>query len=141
MRVALAKVDFFYSNGSFLSYSSLRDLFKDLNPTEHDQIVDYILSKYNFISFESLVELYGTYEKMLGALDSNAGAEFELEDEYGDHSFYRKMLNTVMRYGYKYKRLNFESLPEEEVKRIFNLLRATTGAPRSCINKFLHSNY
>ena len=141
MRVTLAKVDFFYSNGSFLSYSSLRDIFKDLNPTEHDQIVDYILSKYNFISFESLVELYGTYEKMLGALDSNAGAEFELEDEYGDHSFYRKMLNTLMRYGYKNKRLNFESLPEDEVKRLFNLLRATTGAPRSCINKFLHSNY
>lgn len=140
MRVALQKVDYFHSRRMILSYAALRDILDGLDPMEHRQIIDNILYKYSFISYESLEELYGTFGKAIVAIESNAGAEFELEDEYGDHSCYRRMLNIVMKYGYKGRRLNFESLPKEEIEWLFRLLRSKTPAPGSSVNKYLHSD-
>lgn len=141
MRVALKKVDYFHSKGLYLSYAALRDIFEYLDEKERLQMIDYILSKYYFLSEESLEELYGSFGKMLIAVDSNAGAEFELEDDYGDHSFYRTMLGTVMKYGYTDLKLNFESLPKNEVRRLYDLLSARTHAPRDSINRFLHCDF
>ena len=141
MRVALKKVDYFHAKGQYLSYATLRDIFEYLNQKEHLQMIDYILSKYYFLSKESLEELYGSFSRMLIAVDSNAGAEFELEDDYGDHSFYRTMLGTVMKYGYTDLKLNFESLPKNEVRRLYDLLSARTHAPRDSINRFLHCDF
>ena len=75
---------------------------------------------------------------MLIAIDSNAGSEFDLEDEYGDHSCYREMLKVVKKLGYKDKRLNFEAIPEKELNYLFNLISRRTKSPSSCIKKFLH---
>jgi hypothetical protein len=141
MRVALKKVDYFHAKGQYLSYATLRDIFEYLNQKEHLQMIDYILSKYYFLSKESLEELYGSFSRMLIAVDSNAGAEFELEDDYGDHSVYRKMLGTVMKYGYTDQKLNFESLPRKEVGRLYKLLSERTRAPRDSINRFLHCDF
>ena len=141
MRVALKKVDYFHSKGQYLSYAALKDIFEYLTQKEHLQIIDYILSKYYFLSKESLEELYGSFGKMLIAVDSNAGAEFELEDDYGDHSVYRKMLGTVMKYGYTDQKLNFEALPRNEVEKLYNLLSERTRAPKDSINRFLHCDF
>lgn len=138
MRVALRKVDYLYSNGRYLTYDALRDIFKFLNKKENAQMIDYILIKYNFLSLESLETLYDSFDKMLIALDSNAGSEFDLEDEYGDHSCYRLMLSLVKKLGYTGRKLNFESLSEEEAGHLFNRIRSVTKAPSACINKFLH---
>ena len=138
MRVALKKVDYFHAKGQYLSYATLRDIFEYLNQKEHLQMIDYILSKYYFLSEESLEELYGSFSRMLIAVDSNAGAEFELEDDYGDHSVYRKMLGTVMKYGYTDQKLNFESLPRKEVGRLYKLLSERTRAPRDSINRLIN---
>ena len=138
MRKALNMVDYFYSNNKPLSYSALRNIFSGLDPAEYQQIIDYILSKYNFLSKHSLEELYKSVDKMLIAIDSNAGSEFDLEDEYGDHSCYREMLKVVKKLGYKDKRLNFEAIPEKELNYLFNLISRRTKSPSSCIKKFLH---
>ena len=138
MRLALQKVDYFHSKNMFLTYTALRNIFKDLDEQEHKQIIDYILFKYNFLSFESLEELYGNYDKLIAAIDSNAGSEYDLEDEYGDHSCYRTMLELVKKVGYKDKKLNFESLPDKEVDKLFSLILTTTNIPPYNINRFLH---
>lgn len=138
MRIALTKVNYFYSNGKYLSHDALRSIFKDLNSLERKQITDYILFKYNFISRESLKELYGGLENMFLAIESNAGSEYDLEDEYGDHSCYRTMLDVVMRLGYKDQGLNFEKTTKEESDYLFRLLRGKTKAPATSVNKFLH---
>ena len=140
MRVALKKVDYFYSKTIYLTYDALRNIFKNLNEEEHKQIIDYILFKYTFLSFESLEELYGNYDKLIASIDSNAGSEYDLEDEYGDHSCYRTMLDIVRKLGYKDRKLNFESLPNEEVDKLFTLILTTTSIPPYNINKFLHRN-
>ena len=140
VRLALKKVDYFHSRNMYLSYNALRNIFKNLDKEEREQLIDYVLVKYNFLSFESLEGLYGNYDRLIVAIDSNAGSEYELEDEYGDHSCYRTMLDIARRLGYKDRKLNFESLPEEEVDKLFNLILATTNIPPYNINKFLHRN-
>jgi len=138
MRIALRKVDYFIACGKHLNYNTLREIFEGLDSVEKNQMIDYILFNYNFLDFDSLERLYGGYQRLLISLESNAGAEFELEDEYGDHSCYRKMLSIAGRLGYKGKKLNFERLPPGEREELFRTLRRGTGASYSCIKKFLH---
>ena len=134
------KVDYFFSNDMFLTYNALRDIFKDLDKQEHSQVTDYILTKYNFLSQESLETLYGGLGNLFTAIDSNAGSEFELDDEYGDHSCYRTMLDFVRKLGYFGKKLNFESHTGKEVDNLFHLIRSTTKVSPYNIDKFLHRN-
>lgn len=138
MRSALRKVDYFYNNGKYLSYSALKDLFKGLDKDESNQLIDYIIFKYNFLAYNDLVEFYGSFVKMITAVESNAGSEFDLEDEYGDHSCYQEMLAIVKSLGYKGSSLNFEKLPEELKDSLFWILKNRTHASPSSIYKFLH---
>lgn len=138
MRVALRKVDYFYNNGKYLSYSALKDLFKGLDKDESNQLIDYIIFKYNFLAYDDLAELYDGFVKMITALESNAGSEFDLEDEYGDHSCYQEMLAIVKSLGYKGSSLNFENLSEDSKDSLFWILKNQTHANPSSIDKFLH---
>lgn len=138
MRVALRKVDYFYNKGKHLSYNVLKNLFHGLDKDESNQLIDYIIFKYNFLAFKDLEELYDGFGKMITAVESNAGSEFDLEDEYGDHSCYLEMLSIVKAFGYKGSSLNFEKLSEKSKDRLFWTLKNQTHANSSCINKFLH---
>ena len=138
MRIASRKIDSFFTQGKYLSYNALRDIFKDLDNEEKMQAIDYIISKYNFLAYDELTELYNGYERMITAIESNAGAEYDLEDEYGDHSCYRNMLSIVKSMGYQGSSLNFEKLPKETLDSLFLSLKRQTHAKDACINKFLH---
>ena len=63
-----------------------------MNRKEKAQIIDYVISKYNFLDYDALINLYGSFEKAMIAVDSNAGAEYDLKDDTGDHSCYMKMI-------------------------------------------------
>ena len=136
MRVALRKVDYLYNEGK--SYNVLKKLFHGLDRDESNQLIDYIMLKYNFLAFKDLEELYDGFWKMITAVESNAGSEFDLEDEYGDHLCYLEMLSIVKSIGYKGSSLNFEKLSEESKDSLFWTLKNQTHAKSSCINKFLH---
>lgn len=138
MHRALSIIDFSYSRGRHLTYGCLRDIIKDLDPEEIHQVTDYIVSKYNFLSYASLRFLYGSHEKMCLAIEANAGSEYEINDEYGDHSCYRKMLRIVQELGYSGRNLNFERVPPEERTRLAKQLHERVNAPMKSINKFLH---
>ena len=94
------KVEYFHSKCKHISYPVLNGIFADLTKEEKQQVTDYILYKYNFLSYESLENLFGSFEKMCLAVDSNAGSEFDIEEEYGDHSCYRAMLSIVRDLGF-----------------------------------------
>ena len=138
MRIFLEKVDYFNKNNMYLTYNVLESIFDKIKKEEHSQLVDYILSKYSFLSKEALLELYADYDHLIAAINSNAGSEYELEDEYGDHSCYRTMLGIVRKLGYKGNKLNFEALPSEEVDDLYNLILSNTAIPSYNINRFLH---
>ena len=109
-----------------------------LDKEETSQAVDYLITKYNFLSFDSLDELYDGYDNLLIALNSNAGAEFDMEDEYGDHSCYRTMLKAVMDLGFMGRKLNFERLSKEKSLSLYHYLKSKTGAAPTNVRKFLH---
>ncbi|MBQ6185840.1 MAG: hypothetical protein IJK48_08220 [Bacteroidales bacterium] len=138
MRVALRKVDYFFKNGKYLSYNVLKNLFHGLDRDEINQLIDYIIFKYNFLAFKDLEELYGDFGKLITAVESNAGSEFDLEDEYGDHSCYQEMLAIVKSLGFKGSSLNFEKLSEDSKDSLFWILKNRTHASPSSIYKFLH---
>ena len=138
MRRALLKVDYAWSKGQYLSYGMLKSILEELNQEEIRQITDYIISKYNFLSYKSLEILYGSYEKLCLAVEANAGSEYELTDEYGDHSCYRKMLQVVQSLGYKGRDLNFERLNQDELDNLIRHNIMNVKAPSSSIRKFLH---
>lgn len=140
MRDALRQADYFFSHGKYLSYNALRSIFRCLDNEESCQMIDYIINKYNFLAFGDLVELYGSFEKMVTALESNAGSEFELEDEFGDHSCYREMLTVVKTLGYKGRLLNFENLSPEARDSLFWIIKNQTCFKTASINIFLHIN-
>ena len=138
LKVAMEKIDYIHKSGSYIGYAALGNILAVLNKEETRQVTDYILSKYSFISYEMLDELYGSHDSLLIALESNAGAEYDLEDEYGDHSCYRRMLVCVMELGFTGNKLNFERLSEEELRALYYIIKSKTNAPLSCICKFLH---
>ena len=138
LRKALSKIDFFYNSGNYVGYSSLRNIMEGLDKEETSRAVDYLITRYNFLSFDSLDVLYGGFDNLLIALKSNAGAEFDMEDEYGDHSCYRTMLKLVIALGYTGKKLNFENLARDKTMALYHYIKLKTRAPVSCVCKFLH---
>ena len=138
VRRAMDKVEYFHSKCKHISYPVLNGIFADLTKEEKQQVTDYILYKYNFLSYESLENLFGSFEKMCLAVDSNAGSEFDIEEEYGDHSCYRAMLSIVRDLGFTGKKLNFELLTKNESDKLYNIILKSTHVSPTCINKFLH---
>ena len=138
VRRAMDKVEYFHSKCKHISYPVLNGVFADLTKEEKQQVTDYILYKYNFLSYESLENLFGCFEKMCLAVDSNAGSEFDIEEEYGDHSCYRAMLSIVRDLGFTGKKLNFELLTKNESDKLYNIILKSTHVSPTCINKFLH---
>lgn len=136
MKRALTLVDACRKNEAVLNYAVQRNIFAKLNKTERTQITDYILYRYRFLDYDGLIALYGSFSNVIAAMETNAGAEYEIKDEYGDHSCYRTMLRLVKDLGYK--DYCFENLSPEELSGLAETLRRKTGANMTCIRKFLH---
>lgn len=137
LRRALQTVDMLHRHGKPLNYSVVQRLFEPLEPKEKEQLTDYIIAKYNFLDYAELERLYGSFGKVLTAIDANAGSEYDLEDEYGDHTCYRKMIAFAKK-RIRLERICSENLTAAEIQWLVNDLHAQTGAKQSNIAKFLH---
>ena len=138
MERALKLIDLSYDNGEPLKYAVQRRIFSGLNRTEKLQAIDYLISKYNFLDYESLISLYGSFEKAMIAIDSNAGAEYDLEDDTGDHSCYMKMLSITRQMFPDLGKLNVEKLSDEQKDQLVNAFKANMVVKEANIRKFLH---
>jgi len=136
MRESLKVVDICYNTDKYLNYATLRRILHGLDVVERSQIIDYIVSKYNFLDYERLLKYYGTFDRLLVSVDSNAGAEYELEDEYGDHSNYPKMIQLARSKGYE--GVCFENISPYEVKSLSQLFYSRINPSTDQIRKFLH---
>lgn len=136
MRMALKEVDICFKEGKYLNYKTLKRIFEGLTADEKKQVTDYIIVKYTFLDYDGLEDLYGTWENFLTTLDATTGAEHDLEDEFGDHSCYLKMISLINRRGYK--GANMEALGQTERNRLINHIRSSVNPPREQLRKFLH---
>lgn len=136
MRNALKEIDSCFNHGKYLNYKILKRVFRDLTAEEKKQVTDYIIVKYNFLDYKGLEKIFGSWDKSLVVIDATAGAEHELEDEYGDHFCYLKMLTVANRNGYR--GMNPEALGVAARDRLAKLLRSSVNPPREQLRKFLH---
>ena len=136
MRVALKVVDIYYSEGKYLGYPVLRRIFSGLEPKEKQQMVDYIVSKYNFLDYNELFKKMGDYDNVLLVVDSMAGNEYDMEDEYGNHSNYTKLLAASKALGFEGP--NFECLSSREIVSLSKMLFRRVNATQEQMRKFLH---
>ena len=49
--------------------------------------MDFIITTYKVVDYNETISLYGSYEKMLIAFDSNTGSDHDLKEEYSDNSY------------------------------------------------------
>ena len=134
---AMKLVDIKYNNDEYLDYPSQKRILKGLTTKERNQIVDYIVSKYNFLDYQSLINLFGSYEKAILAIDSIAGSEYEIKDDCGDHLCYQKMLGTIYS-SCKTTKIDVEKLSEATIDYLCSLFVSLFPVKKENINKFLH---
>lgn len=87
LKKCLQEVRFMFNHGAFLNYTVLKNCFKRLARNEINQIVDFIITTYNVVDYNETISLYGSYEKMLIAFDSNTGSDHDMKEEYSDNSY------------------------------------------------------
>ena len=136
MRDALKIVDIYHAEGKWLGYAVLRRIYGRLDAGEKRQMTDYIISKYIFLQYDSLEILFGSLDKTLKTVDSIAGNEYELEDEFGDHSNYQKMIAHSRILGFEGP--DFEKLSDGEIRRLSRALYSKVNPSSDQMRKFLH---
>jgi len=135
---AMKLVDISFKNDEPLSYAIQKRLFSGLTAGERSQIIDYLISKYNFLDYDALIALYGSFEKALIAMDSTAGTEYDMKDDTGDHSCYAKMIALTKRLFPDMKKINVEKMSPEQKNKLTKAFYANINLNPDHIRKFLH---
>lgn len=135
-----SSVRMLHSNDRPLSYTFLKDLFKNLNADEWQRFVDYLIRIYNPIDFEKAISYFGRYDKMLTALNSNTGSEYEIKEEYNPDSdaVYRDIHRELRTMCPNMHLKSVYSLPLDEKKRLAAVLLRNTAAKRYQVARYLH---
>ena len=97
MRKSMARVKAFHRSGTALGYSLLNTLFKDISRKESLQLTDFILFTYCDVDFDRAISYYGSLDKMILAIDSNTGSEYDIKEEkvgYSD-AVYAQMFKLI----------------------------------------------
>lgn len=122
-----------------LKFTLIRRLFKGLTSVEVEQLVDFIISEYNFIDYQMAISYYGSYEKMLEAMNSNTGSEYDIREDWDPDSdlIYLHMVEYLQNTFPDMPVNRVTTLPDEQkldLARVFSRMSAT---PRQ-IARFLH---
>lgn len=139
MRRAVAEVKSFHQKNKWLNYKELHRLFDGLRTIERGQLTDYIIYLYNPLDFDLLTSLYGNYDTMLVAMNSNTGNEYDLDEEFSPwpDTAYVEMINVIskLRPGRPVKEvLRLSTTEKLELSR---LLLEMTSASEEQIQKML----
>lgn len=83
---AMKEVQSFHERDMYLTYNVLRRLMKKLTDREVEQLTDYIMSLYNPVDYDVLLEYFESYESMVIAVNSNTGSEYDIHEEFNPYS-------------------------------------------------------
>ncbi|MBQ1647919.1 MAG: transposase [Bacteroidales bacterium] len=140
LRRAMKLVKYFRSQDKPLGYMTLLSLYSNLSQTEKEQLTDYIIATYNCLDYDSIIRYYGSYEKMLTAVNSNTGSEFDIIESFdtsSDAPFFR-MAEVVSKInGLEDVKKVMTLSPDRKVK-LANKLIQIPGVTSRHISKFLH---
>lgn len=115
-------------------------LFRDLSDREIEQLVDFIITEYNFIDYEAAASYYGSVSKMIEAMAFNTGSEYDIREEWNPDSdlAYHEMQDYVRNNMRMTPVSNVISLPSDEKSEIASVLQRHTSATPHQVIRFLH---
>ena len=138
LRQSLKEIKFYRDADKALSYVVLKRLFFGLDKTEKEQLTDCIISSYNCLDYESLISLYGSYDKMCLAFASNQGSEYDIAETFepGSHRIYPYISKTIVtKLGFTNVKDVF-NIPRTRQVSIANTLLKTTPAQAWQLRKY-----
>ncbi|MBO4605567.1 MAG: transposase [Bacteroidales bacterium] len=140
LRRAIKNVNAAHSRGDYLNYASLKRIFKGLNKEEKEQIVDYIIGKYNIIDYKALESLYSSYEEMIYSFNANTHHDYKIpegeDDRKSDDRFYQSFSKIVLSSGKVSSLKGLLLLSEDSRLRLALKVQMQTGAPLKQICAF-----
>ena len=141
MKRAVAEVRAIRKSKGYLNYAVLERLFAPLNTEEREQLKDIIIDAWSVIDYEYIISLYGNYQTMIRAFNSNTGAEFDIKEERGgyDDRVYSQMLRIMQADGIRDVTRAIYKMPEAVRRKIaFRLSVMVPEAHPKQVAKFLH---
>lgn len=140
LRRALKEVDGTVKRNEYMTYVQLKRMFVGIDAREKNQLIDYIIVRYNVIRYDDLTtKCYDGYENMLMAINSNAGSEYEVQElRYGrSDAEYRYLYKYVHKKGFK-DAGEVISLPSDSKYKLMVDMMNETSVSKLLICKFLH---
>ena len=140
LRRALKEVDGTVKRNEYMTYVQLKRMFVGIDAREKNQLIDYIIVRYNIIRYDDLTtKCYDGYENMLMAINSNAGSEYEVQElRYGrSDAEYRYLYKYVHKKGFKDAGVVI-SLPADAKFKLMVDMMNETSVSKLQICKFLH---
>ena len=140
LRRALKEVDGTVKRNEYMTYVQLKRMFVGMDAREKNQLIDYIIVRYNIIRYDDLTtKCYDGYENMLMAINSNAGSEYEVQElRYGrSDAEYRYLYKYVHKKGFK-DAGEVISLPSDSKYKLMVDMMNETSVSKLLICKFLH---
>lgn len=139
-RKAAAMVKKLHSEDRLLTYQFLRGTFDALDSEEKNRLTDYIISVYNPIDYERLSGYYGGFDKMLTAINSNTGSEYDLKEDFNRDSdaVFLELHQAVNKLFPQMTPKQIAVLPCERKRGIVYSLSRMTGVNYHQIKRYLH---
>ena len=140
LKKAIDMVEILHKEGRYLTFRVLHDWFSKLDKKESNQLVDYIITKYNAIDYEGSICYFGSYENELIALSSTTGSEYDIKEPFvgKNDDCYAKLSSILMKTGRYNNIYEVLGLDDDEKNDLFHFLYGKTGATRDQLRKFLH---
>ena len=140
LRSALKEVSFQVSNSRPLSYAQLHRLSLSLTRTEQKQLADYIIRSYNCIDYAVVSDYFGGYEKMIIAINTTKGSEYDIPEDFtaGSDLIYSKMTQFLLDTGVVDSVDLLLHLPEDIRRSLIAPVCTATGASIKKAAKYLH---
>lgn len=105
---------------------------------EKKQLLDYILSRYNFLDYSGFDKFFGSFDKAMVAMEANGGSEYDIQEDWDDYSVYSELSTLVMKAGNCLEQINFDSMPSDDKINLANEMLTHSRASKRQIEKFLH---
>lgn len=131
------------NSGRPIGYLFFGGLYSRLEGREKRQMIDYIVSEYNVLDYETVRREWGDYEKICQVLSTVAGTEYDIAEDNApeDYRHYYRMIRLAAREGYDLSMVRLTGIGLDALNRLACVFREEADATRTEIAKFLHAPF
>ena len=138
MKRALAKVKYFREKDLPLTYARQRTVMKGLDEKERQQILDFIISRYNGLNYVAMESFYqDSFQQACLSFRANSGSEHDIPEDYEDYRNYTKMIRLMDKLGIDLTQEYCEALDIATVHKLTRRFQSY-GFPARQIRRLLH---